>query len=84
MREEMLPQTVLPSVLTGTGLDIHRYICNGSYVTMPAVRASPVAGTTACNGRGLDLGNQMAARLPALLDLGRYPGAALGGRTPHP
>jgi len=28
--------------------------------------------------------NQIAARPPALLDLGRYPGAALGGPTPHP
>jgi hypothetical protein len=64
-------------------LGAFRSILNGSYVTMPAVRASPVAGTTACNGRGLDLGNQMTARPPALLDLGRYPGAALRGRTPH-
>ncbi len=29
MREELLPQTVLPSVFTGTGLDIHRYIWSG-------------------------------------------------------
>jgi hypothetical protein len=60
--------------------------CNFSYGTTPAVRAIPAAGTTACNARGLGLGNQMAARPSALLDLGRSPGRprAAGPRIHDP
>ena len=39
-----------------------------------------MAGSTACSDRGPDLGNQIAARPPALLDLGLIPGRPLEGR----
>jgi transposase len=42
----------------------------------PVVGASPAAGATACSARGHDLGNQSAARPPALSTSDATPGAA--------